>query len=228
MNAHITCRNLCVSFPLGKGKNRKVLDRITADFQSGDINIITGPVGAGKTTLLNTLAGLTRPTSGEVIVNDQRVSRWTGPHRDRWRRRLGIVFQQDHLLHDLTVLENVMLPLIPLGLTLSECRSQSMEVLERVGLLHHVGSLISSLSGGERQKTTMARAIVNQPGFIFADEPTAHLDAQSSRQMMEVLYDHACQNAVVIVAAHGLAMDTLPGTPLCHRLENGVLNRLVD
>lgn len=74
----------------------------------------------------------------------------------------------------------------------------------------------------------MARAIVNQPGFIFADEPTAHLDAQSSRQMMEVLYDHACQNAVVIVAAHGLAMDTLPGTPLCHRLENGVLNRLVD
>jgi ABC-type Mn2+/Zn2+ transport system ATPase subunit len=101
-----------------------------------------------------------------------------------------------------------------------------MEALERVGLLHHAGSRIPSLSGGERKKTTMARALVNQPDFIFADEPTAHLDAQSSRQIMDLLHDHACRNAVVIVAAHGLTMDTLPGKPLCFRLENGVLNQL--
>lgn len=228
MTSGITCRDLSVSFTMGNKKNRNVLDRITAGFQAGKMSIITGPVGVGKTTLLNTLAGITRPTSGEVMVNDQAISRWTGPHRDRWRRRLGIVFQHDHLVHDLTVLENVMLPLIPLGHTLSACRSQGMGALEKVGLLNHAGSPVTSLSGGERKKTAMARAIVNQPDFIFADEPTAHLDAESSRQMMDLLYHHTCRNAVVIVAAHGLILDTLPGHPLCYRLENGVLNLLIS
>jgi ABC-type ATPase involved in cell division len=101
-----------------------------------------------------------------------------------------------------------------------------MEALKKVGLLHHAGSLAKSLSGGERQKTTIARAIVNQPNFIFADEPFAHLDAESSRQMMDLLHHHACQNAVVIVAAHGLNQDTLPENALCYRLQNGVLNPL--
>lgn len=226
MNSAITCHDICVVFPMENKKERSVLDKINVSFQAGKINIITGPVGAGKTTLLNILAGLTRPTSGEVIVNDERVSRWTGPHRERWRRQAGIVFQHNHLLHDLTVLENIMLPLIPLGHPLSTCRSQSMEALKKVGLLHHAGSLASSLSGGERQKTTIARAIVNQPSFIFADEPFAHLDAESSRQMMDLLHHHACQNAVVIVAAHGLKLETLPENHLCYRLKNGVLNPL--
>lgn len=227
MSSGITCHDLCVEFPMGNGKSRIVLDKINARFQAGKITLITGPVGAGKTTLLNTLSGLSRPTSGEVIVHGETVSRWTGPHRDRWRRQAGIIFQHDHLLYDLTVLENVMLPLIPLGRTLSTCRSQSMEALKKVGLLHHAGSLTSSLSGGERQKTAMARAIVNQPAFIFADEPFAHLDAKSSRQMMDLLYHHACGNAVVIVVAHGLTLDTLPENPLRYRLENGVLNPVI-
>lgn len=226
MNSTIACRDLCVSFPMGNGKNRTILDKLNGNFQAGRINIITGPVGAGKTTLLSTLSGLSRPTSGEVIVNNQAISRWTGPHRDRWRRQAGIVFQHDHLLHDLTVLENVMLPLIPLGRTLSTCRSQSMEALEKVGILNHAASLASSLSGGERQKTSMARAIVNHPDFIFADEPFAHLDKESSRQMIDLLYHHACQNAVVIVAAHGLTLDTLPEQIVGYRLENGVLNQM--
>jgi ABC-type ATPase involved in cell division len=124
------------------------------------------------------------------------------------------------------VLENVMLPLIPLGRTLSTCRSQSMVALKTVGMLHHAGSLANSLSGGERQKTAIARAIVNQPGFIFADEPFAHLDGESTRQMMDLLHHHACQNAVVIIAAHGLNLETLPENSLCFRLKNGVLNQM--
>ena len=152
MSSIITCHDLSVVFPRGNGNKCRALDMINATFQAGKMSIITGPVGAGKTTLLNTLAGLTRPTSGEVIVNDQPVSRWTGPHRDRWRRQAGIVFQHHHLLHDLTVLENVMLPLIPLGHTLSTCRSQSLKALKKVGLLHHAGSLANSLSGGSAKK----------------------------------------------------------------------------
>jgi len=211
---------------VGNGEIKRILERINANFPSGEMSIITGAVGAGKSTLLNTLAGLTRPTSGEVIVNGQAISRWAGAHKDKWRRLAGIVFQHYHLLQDLTVLENVMLPLIPLGYTLGKCRCQSLEALEKVGLLHHAGSRANLLSGGERQKTAIARAIVSQPGFLFADEPTAHLDAENSRQIMDLLYHHVCLNSVVIVATHELTMDTLPGKPTGYRLEDGALNPL--
>ncbi|MCK5793062.1 MAG: ATP-binding cassette domain-containing protein [Anaerolineales bacterium] len=228
MNSKITCRNLSVVYPGENGKTRIVLDNINTTFPAGKMSIITGPIGAGKSTLLHTLAGLTRPTSGEVVVNDQAVSRWSGAHRDQWRRQAGIIFQHCHLLHDLTVLENIMLPLIPLGHTVSQCRSQSMEALKQVALFHHAGSLAHSLSGGERQKTAIARAIVTHPHFIFADEPTAHMDGENSRQMMDLLYHCANRNAVVIVATHDSTLNRLPDPPLCYRLENGALNQLTD
>lgn len=226
MNPGITCRDLSIVYASGTGEKTRVLDSVNATFPSGDVSIITGPVGAGKTTLLNTLAGLTRPISGEVMVNDQAVSRWTGAHREQWRRQAGIIFQHYHLLHDLSVLENIMLPLIPLGYPMSKCRRQSMEALEKVTLLHHAGSFVNSLSGGERQKTAIARALVAHPYFIFADEPTAHMDVKNARQTMDLLFGCAKKNAVVIIATHELTIESLPGSPLCYHLENGVLTRL--
>ncbi|WP_300456864.1 ATP-binding cassette domain-containing protein [Desulfobacula sp.] len=228
MNSKITCRNLSVAFSGENSRTRSVLDNINVTFPAGKMNIITGPIGAGKSTLLHTMAGLTRPTSGEVVVNDQAVSRWSGAHRDQWRRQAGIIFQHCHLLHELTVLENIMLPLIPLGHTVSHCRSQSIAALKQVALFHHAGRLANSLSGGERQKTAIARALVTQPHFIFADEPTAHMDAENSRQMMELLYHCTGRNAVVIVATHESILNRLPGPALCYRLENGALNHLTD
>ena len=120
MNSAIACRNLSVVFDPGNGKTRVVLDELNGTFPAGRVSIVTGAIGAGKTTLLNTLAGLKRPTAGEVVVNGGAVSRWIGVHRDRWRRQAGIIFQHDHLLYDFTVLENAMLPLIPLGRSLTE------------------------------------------------------------------------------------------------------------
>jgi ABC-type lipoprotein export system ATPase subunit len=224
MNSGINCRNLSVSFSTGNGATRTILDNLNATFPAGRISLVSGAIGAGKTTLLNVLGGLMRPTAGEVRVNDQAVSRWAGRHRDRWRRQTGMVFQHYHLLHDHTVLENVMLPLIPRGYTLGKCRRRSKTVLGDVALLHKAGSRAGTLSGGERQKAAVARALVARPSFVFADEPTAHQDPENAERIMALLTRCARRNAVVVVAAHADVPLTLPAAPLRFRLDGGSLH----
>jgi ABC-type lipoprotein export system ATPase subunit len=219
----ITCRDLSYALPPATGESRIVLDQLNATFPAGRINIISGAVGAGKSTLLNVLAGLSRPTSGEVIVNDQAVSRWAGTHRDRWRRQVGIIFQHYHLLYDFSVLENVMLPLMPLGYRLSECRHRAAEALQQVAILHLAGSPVNALSGGERQKTAVARALVTRPTYLLADEPTAHQDSENAERVMNLLHDCAGRNAVVIVATHETELEPRCNTPVRYRLANGRL-----
>jgi lipoprotein-releasing system ATP-binding protein len=223
MKTGIQCRNLSVAFKTANGTKRVILDKINATFLPGQINLVFGNTGAGKSTLLNTLSGLIRPNSGDVTVDDETVSRWIGSHRDRWRRQVGIIFQHYHLLHDYTVLENVMLPLIPLGYSLSECRRRSTEILQKVALFHRAGSRVHTLSGGERQKTAMARALVTRPLFVFADEPTAHQDPENARRMMDLLYGCAAGDAVVVIATHEKNLEAGPGVPIRYRLENGTL-----
>jgi len=222
----ITCRDLCYALPPENGQSRMVLNSLNARFPAGRISIISGAVGAGKSTLLNVLAGLSRPTSGEVIVNDQAVSRWAGAHRDRWRRQVGIVFQHYHLLYDLTVLENVMLPLIPLGHGLSECRRRATEALQKTAILHLAGSPVYSLSGGERQKTALARALVTRPAYLLADEPTAHQDSANVQRVMNLLRECAGRNAVVIIATHETELAAPAGDPVRYRLADGRLEAI--
>jgi len=224
MSSGITCRNLSVAFQIADGVKHKVLNNLDATFPAGKISIVSGNIGAGKSTLLNTLAGLRRPTSGDVLVGDQTVSRWMGVYRDRWRRQMGIIFQHYHLLGDLTVLENVMLPLIPLGYTLSECRRRGKEALQQVALLQHAGSLANTLSGGERQKTAVARALINEPIYVFADEPTAHQDPENERQMMGLFLDCAARNAVVVIATHDKEFAMGTDASIRYRLEKGILH----
>lgn len=228
MTAALTCHNLKVAFSLGDGKKRVVLNELNATFPAGKISIVSGAIGAGKSTLLNVLAGLLRPTSGEVRANDQAVSRWMGVHRDRWRQRVGIIFQHHHLLYGYTVLENIMLPLIPWGRTLSACRRKSIAVLQQVDLLRCAGDLVNTLSGGEKQKTAIARALVTQPLFVLADEPTAHQDDESAEIVLNLLDQCAARKAVVIVATHETQAQAFPGKPLRFRLESGILNPLAS
>ena len=223
MKSGITCRDLCYAVPAASSENCLVLDNCNAVFPSGRVSIISGDVGAGKSCLLHILAGLIRPTSGQVTANGQAVSRWTGTHRDRWRCEIGIIFQHYHLLTDYTVLENVMLPLVPLGLKLSECRRRGIEALQQTAILHLAGSSVNSLSGGERQKTSVARALVTRPAFIFADEPTAHQDAENAERVMDLLNACAGRNAVVIVATHDPGMEALAENPVPFRLVDSKL-----
>ena len=226
MISGITCRDLSYALPSENGQSRNVLDKLNARFPAGRISIISGAVGAGKSTLLNILAGLSRPTSGEVIVNEQAVSRWAGAHRDRWRRQVGIIFQHYNLLYDFTLLENVMLPLIPLGYGVSECRRRATEVLQKTAILHLAGSPVNGLSGGERQKTAVARALVTRPAYILADEPTAHQDSENAERVINLLRECAGRNVVVIIATHETELAVQTDDPVRYRLVDGRLEAI--
>ena len=198
----IRCHNVGLCRRMGNGTERTILSGIDASFASGRCSAITGATGAGKSTLLHILAGLIRPTSGEVSVDGQPVSRWISTHRDRWRRRIGVVFQFPNLLQDLTVLENVMVPMIPRGAVLGEVTQRCLEVLGEVRLSHLAQHKVYELSGGERQRVSLARALVGRPAILIADEPTAHQDDPDSAMVVRILAALRDQNTTVLVAAH--------------------------
>jgi lipoprotein-releasing system ATP-binding protein len=200
--SRITCHNVGFCRRRGNGIERTILTGIDASFASGRCSAITGATGAGKSALLHILAGLVRPTSGEVSVDGQPVSRWISTHRDRWRRRIGMIFQFPNLLHDLTVLENVMVPMIPRGPALSELTQRSLKVLSDVRLSHLAQQRVYELSGGERQRVSLARALVGRPAILIADEPTAHQDDPDSALVVRILCALRDQNTTVLVAAH--------------------------
>jgi ABC-type lipoprotein export system ATPase subunit len=200
-----------------------VLKKINARFAAGQVSFITGVIGAGKSTLLHLMAGLMRPTSGNVLIDGETVSRWCNAHRDRWRRNAGIVFQRPYLIDDLTVLENVILPLVPIGIDRNTCRRRANNWLERLGIDHLASANINVLSGGERQKVSIARALINQPIFVFADEPTAHQDESNAMMILKELTHCAIEQATVIIAAHDQRVCDYTSAENQYRLEQGKL-----
>ena len=203
MTAGLTCHGLEFC---RRGAERPVLEAIEADFPCGQIAWISGPTGAGKSTCLHLLAGLLHPSRGEIRADGQPVSRWLNAHRDRWRRQVGIVFQHHRLVPDLTVLENVMLPLIPRAQTLHGLRHHARAILERVDLTDVAGRRATSISGGERQRAAVARALVAAPRYVLADEPFAHQDDAHARMLLELLREAAEDGRAVIIAAHGASI----------------------
>jgi ABC-type lipoprotein export system ATPase subunit len=179
-----------------------ILDGVTAIFGKGSPALVTGPMGAGKSTLLHILAGLLRPSRGEVLAEGRPVSRWTAAHRDLWRRSAGIALQASSLWPELTALENVMLPLIPRGKALTTLRAMGLEALESLGVSHLAGRTARLLSGGERQRVAVARALVSRPAFLFVDEPTAHQDDDGVRRILESVSSAVSWNATVVAASH--------------------------
>ncbi len=203
MSAGLTCHGLEFS---RRGTERPVLEAFEADFPCGQIAWISGPTGAGKSTCLHLLAGLLHPSRGEIRADGQPVSRWLSAHRDRWRRQVGIVFQHHRLVSDLTVLENVMLPLIPRSRPLHDLRQRARDILERVELTDVAGRRAASISGGERQRAAVARALVAAPRYVLADEPFAHQDDAHARVLLALLGDTANDGSAVVIAAHGASI----------------------
>ncbi|MCB9526066.1 MAG: ATP-binding cassette domain-containing protein [Myxococcales bacterium] len=184
------------------GGERAVLEGIDAAFAPGTLTALVGPSGVGKSTLLHILAGLLRPTEGQVLADDQPVSRWVASHRDRWRQQVGLTLQHPHLLPELTVLENVMVPLVPRGLGRKALRERAHAALAQVGAEPLAGRSARALSGGEQQRVALARALVGAPRFVLADEPTAHQDDAATARVVAALAAARDQGAVVVVAAH--------------------------
>ncbi|RKQ83520.1 ABC transporter ATP-binding protein [Brockia lithotrophica] len=160
---------------------------LTFSVEAGDFTAVMGPSGSGKTTLLNLIAGLDRPTSGEIVVQGRHVEDLGEEELSCYRREmLGFVFQDFNLLSKLTVLENVLLPLSLRGRVGPEERRQALDVLRRVGLKGKEDRFPYQLSGGEQQRVSIARALVHRPALVLADEPTGNLDTGTGRAILEL------------------------------------------
>jgi ABC-type lipoprotein export system ATPase subunit len=181
--------------------SRRPLDGVSATFRRGEVVLLTGTNGAGKSTLLHLVACILRPTSGAVLADGEPVSRWRAGHRDRWRRHLGICFQQLHLLDDLTAVENTALPLVPLGLPLRDMETAAFDALAAFGLESTARGPVGRLSGGERQRVALARATVCRPDVLLLDEPTAHLDVPGIGHLAAAI-EAARRETVVMVTGH--------------------------
>jgi putative ABC transport system ATP-binding protein len=165
-----------------------VLEELHLDVADGEFLALMGPSGSGKTTLLNLIAGLDRPTTGEIWVGESLISRMTEAELARWRtRHVGFVFQFYHLLPVLSAYENVELPLLLLPLSAAQRRQQVLTALDLVGLSNRIHHRPGQLSGGQQQRVGIARALVTDPTLIVADEPTGDLDARSAEEILDLL-----------------------------------------
>ncbi|TMO60474.1 ABC transporter ATP-binding protein [Pseudoalteromonas aurantia] len=164
---------------------RTILDNITLVIGRATQVALLGDSGSGKSTLLNLLAGLLKPNSGEVIVNNQTISTLTMQQLAHYRRTIGIIFQQYQLLSPLTVKDNIT---FQARLNKLDCSEQDIQQLsQRLGIAHKLNALPQQLSGGEQQRVGIARAILNRPKLLLADEPTGNLDAQRAQEVLELL-----------------------------------------
>ena len=165
-----------------------MLKDLTLNVPEGDFLGLMGPSGSGKTTLLNLIAGLDKPSEGQVWVGDERISSMTESQLARWRtRHVGFIFQFYHLMPVLTAYENVELPLLLLPLSARQRRDQVLTALDLVGLSDRIRHRPGQLSGGQQQRVGIARAIVTDPTLIVADEPTGDLDARSADEILDLL-----------------------------------------
>ncbi len=185
-----------------QGMEVSALADIDLSIEKGELIFLAGPSGAGKSTLLNMIAAVERPTSGTVSVNGQDIGKLAASGLPYLRRSLGLIFQQQRLLSDRTVLANVMLPLVVCGAAGPDAERRARAALEKVGLAERANALPQSLSGGEQQRVAIARAIVNRPQIILADEPTANLDRVSANRVIDALKAFHAAGVTCVISTH--------------------------
>ena len=164
------------------------LDGVSLTVSPGEFVCISGRSGSGKSTMLNMLAGLEKPTSGEIVILDKHIENMSESARIRFRRQyIGFVFQSYNLMPQYTAVENVELPLMLRGIGKRERRKQALAVMEQVGIVSHAEHKPSELSGGQQQRVGIARALITKPPIVFADELTGNLDTTTSAEIMDLL-----------------------------------------
>jgi putative ABC transport system ATP-binding protein len=182
---------------------QSALADLDLDVRAGEALAVLGPSGSGKSTLLNLVAGLDRPTSGNVTVDGIRVDALSEAALAKYRReRIGMVFQFFHLLDDLTVEDNVLLPAQLAGLERKQARSRAAELLSRLGVDRHARAFPGRLSGGERQRVAVARALMNRPALLLADEPTGALDSASAAEVRDLLVELNTDGQTILLVTH--------------------------
>jgi putative ABC transport system ATP-binding protein len=198
----IEARNITKKFESGDSF-LYALDNVSFKVESGEFVAITGRSGSGKSTLMYQLGLLDHPSEGSVIIDERDVTDLKDDIRTKIRlNSLGYVFQDYALIPELTALENVLIPLLMLGLTPINAKSKATRSLERIGLSDRLDHLPSQLSGGQQQRVSIARAIAHEPKIIFADEPTANLDTDSSRMVLKNFLELNKEGQTILMVTH--------------------------
>jgi cell division transport system ATP-binding protein len=183
-------------------RSNTALRDVTLTINSGELVFLAGPSGAGKSTLLKMIAAIERPSTGVLTVNGQNIGKLAASGLPYLRRKLGLIFQQQRLLPDRSLLANVALPLIVTGASRADAEKRACAALDMVGLLDDAATFPLALSGGEQQRAAIARAIVNRPQIILADEPTANLDRGNADKVLAALKSFHQAGVTCLISTH--------------------------
>lgn len=190
-------------FNRGESNEFRALSDVSLTVESGECVLLSGPSGSGKSTLLSILACLAKPTEGAYYCMGEQVSRWSEKFLTRFRRRhIGMIFQHFHLIRGLTVRANIAVPLVPQGLSHHALKQAVEKAAESAGIAHKLDFPVEKLSGGEQQRTAIARALVTRPAIILADEPTAHLDSRNAAAILDLFVEFQKIGKTIIIASH--------------------------
>ena len=203
----------------------KAVDNVSLSIEPGDIVLVMGPSGSGKTTLISMIGTLLRPTEGQILIDGEETA--TMPDTklaDLRLHKLGFMFQSFNLLSALTAEQNVVVPLQVAGVNKKESKTKARELLAKLHLEKRLDNLPKNLSGGEKQRVAVARALANQPKLILADEPTANLDSRTGQEVMQLLCNTACaENRAVIIVSHDVRLKEVAKRVIT--IEDGKLTR---
>jgi ABC-type lipoprotein export system ATPase subunit len=201
MNNLISLKKISKSF--SNNKKISVLKKIDYSFSKGKIYSLMGPSGSGKSTLLNILSMIDQPTSGSLSIDNNKIEFSETVNNDKIRsKKIGIIYQQNNLLLDFTALENVYLSSLALSDDKKKAVEKAKKIIKKIGLSSREHHYPSELSGGEMQRIAIARALVNEPEIILADEPTGSLDQSTAKEVFKILYNLRNKNRLIIYATH--------------------------
>jgi putative ABC transport system ATP-binding protein len=196
----------------------KAINDISIEARKSEVVVLKGPSGSGKTSLLSLIGCMSRPTEGRIMVHGKDIAKLPERFLTEIRRRtFGFVFQQLNLIKDISVIENIMLPLYPTEMKLSAIKKRAEGILEKLGISRKKNVNVQWLSGGEQQRVAIARALMNEPEIILADEPTAHLDTHLSEDLIDILNTLRKEGKTIVIATHD---------PLVY--EKGFVDRLIE
>lgn len=199
----IELKNITKIYNTNTNNTTTALQNITMDIKKGEFVILKGSSGSGKSTILSLIAALLKPTSGDLLVDTKQVSKLNDNFASEFRRdNVGFVFQKFNLVTELTVKENILLPLVPLHLSQMQMQKKLDIVMQKFKISHKADAIVKNLSGGEQQRVAIARANINNPKIILADEPTANLDKELSLHFIEILRELKNEGKTIVVATH--------------------------
>jgi len=201
MNSFLELKNISKNFNIEK--KIKVLNKLSFNFKKGKVYSLMGPSGSGKSTLLNLISLIDRPSNGSIKFNNNLINFKENNENDIFRaKKIGIVYQQNNLLPDFTALENLYLASLSINDNKKIAISKAEKLLKKIGLTNRADHYPSQLSGGEAQRIAIARAIINDPDIILADEPTGSLDMKTAKDIFKLLYNQKKPDRLIIFATH--------------------------